>query len=449
MCQSLFAQKKLKPFQEGERVVFAGNSITEAGLYESYIWLYYITHFPERRLEVFNAGIGGDVARQIYDRLDGDILKKKPTTLVVSFGMNDSKYFEYLDKNNPVDAPKRNTFIKESQDSYAKIEHRLKNIPEVEKIIMASSPYDETAKLEGNLFLGKSKTMEGIIDFQLNSAKENNWGYVDLFHPMTDINIREQRKNPAYTNTGPDRIHPGSAGHFIMAYLFLKAQGLVNTTVADFAVDAKQVKSVKSLNTTISSIQKLKNGISFDYLAKSLPYPIDTVARVWQNAQVQTEALAVIPFTAEFNQELMKISGLDKGSYQFKIDGQVIGRYTAEELKSGLNLATIKHTPQYQQALKVMALNNTRREVEGKYRNYYWVQYNFLKGKGLLFDNSQKARDTIANHIEKDGWLKAKKNDYDEIVDKGVEVAGQMESLINQIYTINKPQVRHFEITAL
>lgn len=441
-----FAQRKLEPFKAGDRVVFAGNSITEAGLYGSYIWLYYMTHFPERRLEVINGGIGGDVAGQIYDRLDGDILPKKPTVLAVTFGMNDSKYFEYLDKNKPVDEEKRKAIIKESYDSYAKIEARLKKLPGIKTILMASSPYDETAKLPGNVFLGKAKTMQGIIDFQLASAKRNNWGYVDFFHPMTEINLREQQKNPAYTNTGPDRIHPGSAGHFIMAYLFLKEQGLAGTPVADVKIDVAAKKVLKSVNAKVSALRSSGGVVSFDYLAKSLPYPMDTAARVWENPQVQTEALPVIPFVKEFDEEKLAFSGLQAGDYSLKIDGRSIGKWSAAELSEGINLAVLKNTPQYEQALKILALNNERRGVENKYRNYFWVQYDFLKGKGLLFDNSKAARDTIQNNIEKNIWLRVKKTDYDEIVDHGDEVKAKMEGLVNEIYRINKPVVRRVEL---
>ena len=41
-----FAQT-VKPFKEGERAVFLGNSITDGGHYHSFIWLYYMTRFPE------------------------------------------------------------------------------------------------------------------------------------------------------------------------------------------------------------------------------------------------------------------------------------------------------------------------------------------------------------------------------------------------------------------
>ena len=40
-----FAQT-VKPFKEGDRAVFLGNSITDGGRYHSFIWLYYMT-LPE------------------------------------------------------------------------------------------------------------------------------------------------------------------------------------------------------------------------------------------------------------------------------------------------------------------------------------------------------------------------------------------------------------------
>src|ERR1700761_5461320 len=71
------------PFHTGDRVAFIGNSITEQGYYESYIWLYYMLHFPKERITVFNVGIGGDRAEEIYKRWDDDVLPKKPTVVCV------------------------------------------------------------------------------------------------------------------------------------------------------------------------------------------------------------------------------------------------------------------------------------------------------------------------------------------------------------------------------
>lgn len=446
IAASSFSQQKPAPFKAGDRVVFAGNSITEAGFYESYVWLYYMTHFPNRPIEVINGGVGGDVAEQIYRRLEGDLLPKKPTKLVVSFGMNDSKYFEYNDTKNPVTEAKRKEIVQASYKSYLKIQDTLLAHPEIQKIIMSSSPYDETVKQEGSLFKGKAKTMEEIVAFQKKAAKDQNWAYVDLFHPMTVINEKEQEKDSSYTSTGPDRIHPGSAGHLIMAYIFLKDQGLAGHPVARFTIEASKNKASDTENCSISDIQHQAGKFSFSYLAKSLPFPIDTVARVWGNKQVETEALPVIPFMKEFNNEEMKIDGLKGKSYLLKIDGQPITILSSGQLAAGVNLAALHNTPQYQQALQIMDLNSKRKEIEARFRNYYWVQYDFLYDKGLLFDTTQVATDTINANLSRNGWLKAKYEDYEAVRTNAPGLRRQMRIYVDKIYSINKPVRHEFEL---
>ncbi|WP_432327281.1 hypothetical protein ACRQ5D_27590 [Mucilaginibacter sp. P25] len=59
-----------------------------------------------------------------------------------------------------------------------------------------------------------------MIDFQQAAAKRNNWGYVDFYHPMTEINLREQAKDSTFSLTPNDRVHPDNDGHLVMAYLF-------------------------------------------------------------------------------------------------------------------------------------------------------------------------------------------------------------------------------------
>ena len=67
--QSLSAQKAPEPFKAGDRVVFVGNSITEGGHYHSYIWLYYMTRFPDQRMQMYSAGIGGDASWDMLMRM--------------------------------------------------------------------------------------------------------------------------------------------------------------------------------------------------------------------------------------------------------------------------------------------------------------------------------------------------------------------------------------------
>ncbi|MDP4210283.1 MAG: SGNH/GDSL hydrolase family protein [Bacteroidota bacterium] len=445
VCFSVNSQVAVTPFVKGDRVVFAGNSITEHGYYESYIWLYYMLHFPQMRIDVFNAGVGGDVAKQIYARLDGDILAKKPTVLSVSFGMNDSRYFEY---NKGVAEEVRKSAVEESYKGFLQIQEKIKGLQGVKKILMTTSPYDETMKNPQNYFPGKSATIEKIAQFQLEAARTNNWGFVDLLHPMTEINLKGQKIKPEFTITGPDRIHPGNGGHLVMAYLFLKAQGLTGKPVADVKIDASKKKVLQSVNCSVSKVTASGKSISFDYLAKSLPFPIDTVARVFMNPQKQGEALDVIPFTNDLNREILAVAGLRGQKYQVSIDGKVIGSWSAADLAKGINLAVIKTTPQYMQASEIMDLNQKRHDMEWQIRNYYWVQYDFLKDKGLLFNDSDAVRDTINKYAPTNGWLNVKKGDYEIVRVKSTkdEFYKKMDGLTNEIYQKNTPKVHKIKV---
>lgn len=443
---STFAQiKKLAPFKNGDRIVFAGNSITEHGYYEMYIWQYYMLHFPDRRIHIKNGGIGGDVAGQILARFDKDVLADNPNVVVLSFGMNDSRYFEYL--NSPV-AQVRKEAVATSLNSYKDIEKKLKALPYVQKIIMTSSPFDETVTGPKNNFQGKYATMLEIANFQEASAKKNRWGFVDLMRPMTEIDLREQKRNANFTLTGPDRIHPGNGGHLAMAYFFLKAQGLTGSVVADVNIDASTGKLNRAINSTISNIVGSSKKVSFDYKANSLPFPVDTFARVWENPQKESDALAVIPFTDEFNKELLCIKNLEYGNYILKIDGKMIGKWSDAQYAKGINLAIIENTPQYAQAQKIADLNIQYHDLESKMRAYYWLQFNYFSKRNMLFDDSPAALDSVNNASAKDWGVASKRDNYQQAIKKEVREVWkkQMKDLIEKIYVLNKPVKHKFVI---
>jgi lysophospholipase L1-like esterase len=441
ICINSFAQKPPEPFVNGDRVVFAGNSITEAGFYETYIWLYYITHFPERKIEVMNGGIGGDVARQIYVRLDDDILAMKPTVLSINFGMNDSRYFEYWMHKDKTDSVRKDA-IDTSYKWFERIRDKVNSLKNIKKIMLVSSPYDETVKNGKDPFWGKYKTMEGIVAFQKEAAIKNNWPYVDLFYPMTEINKTGQQTDTAFTITGPDRIHPGNGGHLVMTYLFLKAQGLANKPIANVVINASANKITKAENATISSLNKKGNTITFKYLAKSLPFPIDSTARVFLNPQKQYEALSVIPFIKEFDEEMLTIKGIEASKkYILKIDGIMINSFDGAQLIDGINLALLSNTPQYQQTKRIMELQLKRKDLEDKLRSFYWISYDYLYDKGWFMKDSKAITDSIMAEAKKNPFINGKKEAYLETHEKSQrnKIQEQMNVMTEEMYQLAKP----------
>jgi lysophospholipase L1-like esterase len=446
-CYQGFSQTPGK-FKQDSRIVFVGNSITEAGFYESYIWLYYMTRFPDQYIEVVNAGIGGNTAKDILARFNDDVIARKPTTIVLTFGMNDSGYFEYNGKDPAGVADGK---VKASYESFVKLVDLLKAHPGIEKIMMASPPYDETMKNKDNYFPGKSKAIERIIEFQKQAAAQNHWPFVDLYYPMQSINTEGQKSNPEFTIIGKDRIHPGNGGHLVMAYLFLKAQGLAGQPVAEVEIDAKKKVLKKNVNAGVSELSIEKDHVVFNYLAKALPFPVDSASRIWGSDQKQSDALAVVPFMQEFNQEVLRVSDLSAPRYQLAIDGEVMGIYTKENFSQGINLALVVNTPQYKQAVQIMNLNQARKELEGKMREYYGLQFNFFQSRGLLFKDDQAAYDLAKKQAKTDWTVSGKIGSYESLRFPEVRKAytDQMKLLTDMIYKLNKPATHKIELTAV
>lgn len=84
-AQNLGAQE----FGNGETIVFLGNSITHGGRYHHYLRLFYATRFPDRKIRLINAGISGDVAGGMLERLSEDVLVHDPSHTFLMVGMND------------------------------------------------------------------------------------------------------------------------------------------------------------------------------------------------------------------------------------------------------------------------------------------------------------------------------------------------------------------------
>ena len=233
-----------------------------------------------------------------------------------------------------------------------------------------------------------------------------------------------------------------------MAYLFLKAQGLAAKPVADIDINARAKKVDKAENCHISDLSVTGEDIQFRYLASSLPYPVDTVSRLWENPHRQSEAISIIPFYEAFNRELLKITGLDEGNYQIKIDGKEIGQWSGIQLAEGINLAALKNTPEYEQAMSVMLLNEERMGLEAKLRAYYWLQFDYLNTIGLQFKDTQAAMDSVNAKAGKDWAVASKRDNYRMARYPAVRKGWQkeMDVLVDEIYTVNKPTEHIIEI---
>lgn len=85
--------------KDGETIVFIGDSITDCGRRgperphgNGYVKLFtdmVAIREPEKRINVINKGIGGDVVTGLRDRWHDDVLRNSPDWLSVKIGIND------------------------------------------------------------------------------------------------------------------------------------------------------------------------------------------------------------------------------------------------------------------------------------------------------------------------------------------------------------------------
>lgn len=433
-CSMLCAQQ-IAPFKAGDRVAFVGNSITHGGHYHSYIWLYYMTHFPSEKIWITNCGVGGDTAEDILRRIDNDVISKNPSVIALTFGMNDSD-------------------VKKSRKSFLELEKKLQKLSDARMVMIGSSPYDQTSAINNNISRGKNDLIQSIVAFQDSTAKANRWDFVDFNSSMCEVNERMHKENPAFTVIGSDRVHPDNDGHMLMAYLFLKAQGMVGKPVADFCINARRKRAEKSENCTIDNISSTKDVLSFDYLAEALPYPLDTIPRGWNTfKRPQSRITQTIPdFNEEMNSERLSITGL-KGTYRLLIDDILIDTLSAQMLEDGVNLTDYRYTPQYRQALAVMELNEERWGIEYRMRDFALLQYSwFLKKHNITDFTSEDAARIYRNEEAQNSFIKSHYEDrkamYDRLIHPEVRQLLQQEQelIVRTIYTINNPVVRHFRL---
>ena len=81
------------PLMKGDRIVFLGDSITQAGAgpkgYVTLIRNELKEKHKDLDLEVIGAGVSGNKVPDIQARLEKDVLSKKPTVVVIYIGIND------------------------------------------------------------------------------------------------------------------------------------------------------------------------------------------------------------------------------------------------------------------------------------------------------------------------------------------------------------------------
>ncbi|MEI6431752.1 MAG: GDSL family lipase, partial [bacterium] len=223
--------------------------------------------------------------------------------------------------------------------------------------LIQPSPYDDVTRAPG-FPEGYNSVLVRYGNFLKEEAATRQMGIADLNTDVVAMLTKAKATDPKLAQEIiPDRVHPGAAGHLIMAGALLKAwnaPALVSHVVVSGGDSPRVTKSEQA------KIKDLKrnsdNSLSWNIREDALPFPL--------NLQDKTLQLAVnsSDFIATLNQQILQVTDLTAPRYSLKIDSRKIGDLTREELAAGINLATLP-TPMLIQSLKVHELTRQHNDI--------------------------------------------------------------------------------------
>ena len=318
--------------QDGDRVVFLGDSITHAGSYICWAQAFYELRTP-MNVRFYNAGISGDSATGGLNRLKKDVLARNPNKVVIMFGMNDVGRHLYSKGGTQIDE-KRDAALKRYEKNLNKICEELQNA-KIEVVLCTPTPFDQYSKNSKSTC--NEPGLASIAQIVRDTAKKRGLKLIDYHSPMTEILKNQPKCNPI----SGDRVHPNYMGHLMMTYFFCKQSGL-DGKISTVKLDFKTGKLVLAENAEVTDLRRTSNGFTFQYQPSKLPFK--TVAK-WEK-----DLNTLVPFTQEFNTELLQIEGLEEGTYSVSGEG-FYSKFSSEDLAKGVNLAQL-NTPARKQSAK-------------------------------------------------------------------------------------------------
>ncbi len=354
---------------DGDTLVFLGDSITHQCLYTQYVEDYYYTRYPKRKIRFHNAGVSGDKATHALRRFDRDVAAFKPKYVTVLLGMNDGSYRRF----------EQDIFDEYERDMSALMD-RLTEIGAT-TIAMGPSMYDSrVARTKPPRWLRDQEQIKqatryynAVLAFYgtwlRDEAIHRGMGYVDMLAPLSAHTTQVRLTEPEFTVI-PDAVHPDANGQAIMAFSLLEQ---MNSLRQVSGVTANRVNGkwrvTGGKDGKVTDIEGDESGVSFTYLAPALPWVLPPEA---------ARGYELTKAGHKMSNERLVVRGLAPGKYELKIDDAVVGQYTHAQLGAKVELQSNSKTPQYQQALEVALLNKERNEKAVRpYRN----QYSKLKGQ--------------------------------------------------------------------
>jgi lysophospholipase L1-like esterase len=204
----------------GKRVVFLGDSITQAGGYVAFTTYFLEKQHPKKDFDIIGLGLasetlsglsedghaGGKFPRpSLFERLGRVLEKAKPEVVVACYGMNDGVYLP-LDKDRTAAFQKGVTKLIE-QCQEAKVKHVYLVTPPIYDFAPKKDEFNYDTVLADYAKWEQTIKTPGVTVIDLHTAMRK---------------ARDGRDKPY----SADKVHPGDDGQLVIAHTLLGAFGV-------------------------------------------------------------------------------------------------------------------------------------------------------------------------------------------------------------------------------
>ena len=208
-------------FQNGQTVLFIGDSITDCGrrahaapLGDGYVKLatdLITARYPERKIRFINKGIGGHTVLDLHGRWHDDVIRHRPDWLSIKIGINDlhRNLRDGADKVPPDRFEKLYRSI--LQDAREKTRARL----------ILIDPFYISQHNDGDSWRGQvMKWMPSYLAVVQKMVRE-----FKTLHVRTHDAFQKQLRYQEADHFCPEPVHPNVSGHLVLAHEFLRVVG--------------------------------------------------------------------------------------------------------------------------------------------------------------------------------------------------------------------------------
>jgi lysophospholipase L1-like esterase len=343
---------------QAKRIVFLGDSITQAGLYIDYLEGFLVTRYPKERWEVINLGLssetvsgltepghaGGKFPRpDLHERLTRALEKTKPDLVFACYGMNDGIYFPLSEERFAAFKSGMKKLHQQAEAAHIRIVHITPPTFDPEPIKSKTLPPGLNAY--PSPYVGYNDVL-GAYSTWLLQQRDQGWSVIDLHKPMDQELAARRRRDPKFKFAG-DGVHPDANGHWLFTrelLRFLQARPEVDACVINAGASRAEAGQVSELGVGADQI-------SFHWKTQ-IPMPMDPS---WDES-TREQALA-------YNRHALKVTNLAAPRYGIYEGTNQIGFATRAQLSSGLNLLSFTNLITTQRAASLFKLVQQREHV--------------------------------------------------------------------------------------